>query len=124
MFRLIVFTWKNQVAYPVKQTVFSKKNAIKAIKLLKQFLWVFEKMGPCNYFFIGIEMLDDSGRIARRNTTWWNIAYHHGTGTNNAVFSNRDTLADNGTLPHPNIVRNVDRGCFSHADPVIDVVPV
>lgn len=124
MFGLIIFSWKKKVAHPVKEAVFSKKNAIKVIKFLKQFRMIFEKMGSCNHFFIGIETLDNSGGVASRNTTCWNIAYHDGTGSDDAVFTDRDTLADNGPLPHPDIVRNVDRGCFSHGNPVIDVMPV
>ncbi len=65
MFKLIIFSWKDQVTQPLKQAVFFKKNTVKFIKVLKQLLLVFEEMSSCGHFFIGIEMFDDSGRISR-----------------------------------------------------------
>ena len=77
-------------------------------------VWSYDDIGPeVN------ELFDGLGRVAGRHRIGRDIRGHHGAGAHDAVLPDGDALADNGPVPDPDIIGNVDRSGFASDDTVV-----
>ena len=82
---------------------------------------VYKRQGNGSF---GVELFDGLGRVAGRHRIGRDVPGHHGAGAHDAVFPDGDTFADNGAVPDPDIVGNVNRSGSAGDDTVVKIVLV
>ena len=106
------------------QRISTQQLFIGQIEIQHELFGIRKPLGPGGKRFHRIQFFYDFGRVSRRYAICGDVIHYHRTGSDNAVFTDGDTLADNNAVADPYVIFNLNGCGFPDGNSIVNIMPV